>query len=138
MNEELAELAASGAAALVSAMGTDVWQEAKRRMSDVLARVRGSRRDELSAALERQATVTRGTVDAEAEDYWTEALSQLLDRHPDLAPAVRALSSLRIPERPDTVIQVNSATSSGELYAVQYGTQHFASGPKSRDSEDQP
>jgi xanthine dehydrogenase iron-sulfur cluster and FAD-binding subunit A len=137
MNEELAELAASGAAALVSAMGTDVWQEAKRRMSDVLARVRGSRRDELSAALERQATVTRGTVDAGAEDYWTEALSQLLDRHPDLAPAVRALSSLPIPERPDTVIQVNSATGSGELYAVQYGTQHFASGPKSRDSEDQ-
>jgi len=137
MNEELAELAASGATALVSAMGTDLWQEARALMSRVLARARGSRRDELSVALNRQSTAARGAVDAGAVDYWTEALSQLLDRNPDLAQDVGALASLRTPERPDIVIQVNSATHSGEVFAVQYGTQHFASGPKSRDSGEQ-
>jgi hypothetical protein len=70
--------------------------------------------------------------------YWTDALSQLLDRNPDLAQDVMALASLRIPERPDIVIQVNSATNSGEVFAVQNGTQHFASGPKSHDSGEQP
>ncbi|MFE8949920.1 hypothetical protein [Streptomyces sp. NPDC007856] len=138
MNEELAELAASGATALVSAMGTDLWQEAKRLMSRVLAQARGSRRNELSVALNRQSTATRGAVDAGAVDYWTEALSQLLDRNPDLAQDVMALASLRTPERPDIVIQVNSATNSGEVFAVQHGTQQFASGPKSRDSGDRP
>ncbi|MGW7726565.1 MULTISPECIES: hypothetical protein [Streptomyces] len=137
MNEELAELAASGATALVSAMGTDLWQEARGLMSRVLARARGSRSDELSVALNRQSTAARGAVDAGAVDYWTEALSQLLDRNPDLAQDVMALASLRTPERPDIVIQVNSATHSGEVFAVQHGTQHFASGPKSRDSGEQ-
>ncbi|MER7182893.1 hypothetical protein ABT404_26060 [Streptomyces hyaluromycini] len=135
MNEELTELAASGATALVSAMGTDLWQEAKRLMSGVLAQARGSRRNELSVALNRPSTATRGAVDAGAVDYWTEALSQLLDRNPDLAQDVMALASLRIPERPDIVIQVNSATDSGEVFAVQHGNQHFASGPNSRDSD---
>jgi hypothetical protein len=138
MNEELAELAASGATALVSAMGTDLWQEAKRLMGGVLAQVRGSRRNELSAALTRQSTAARGAVDAGAVRYWTDALSQLLDRNPDLAQDVMALASLRIPERPEIVIQVNSATNSGEVFAVQNGTQHFASGPKSHDSGEQP
>ena len=138
MNEELAELAASGATALVSAIGTDLWQEAKRLMSHVLAQVRGSRRNELSVALNRQSTATRGAVDAGAVDYWTEALSQLLDRNPDLAQDVMALASLRTQEGPDIVVQVNSATHSGEVFAVQHGTQHFASGPKSRDSGERP
>jgi hypothetical protein len=138
MNEELAELAASGAAALVSAMGTDLWQEARRLMSRVLARARVSGRDELSVALDRQSTATRGAVDAGAVGYWTEALSQLLDRNPDLAQEVRALASLRTPQTPDIVIQVNSATHSGEVFAVQRGTQHFSSGPTSRDSREQP
>ncbi len=137
MNEELAELAASGATALVSAMGTDLWQEAKRLMGAVLAQVRGSRRNELSAALTRQSTAARGAVDSGAVRYWTDALTQLLDRNPDLAQDVMALASLRIPERPDIVIQVNSATNSGEVFAVQNGTQHFASGPKSHDSGEQ-
>ncbi|OLZ69366.1 hypothetical protein AV521_17695 [Streptomyces sp. IMTB 2501] len=138
MNEELAELAASGATALVSAMGTDLWQEAKRLMSGVLAQARGSRRTELSAALDRQATADRGAVDAVAVGYWTEALSQLLDRNPALAQDVMALASLRTPEMPDIVIQVNSATNSGGVFAVQHGTQHFSSGPNSRDSEERP
>ena len=138
MNEELAELAASGATALASAMGTDLWQEAKRLMSGVLAQVRGSRRNELSAALNRQSTAARGAVDAGAVRYWTDALSQLLDRNPDLAQDVAALASLRTPQRPDIAIQVNSATDSGEVFAVQHGNQHFSSGPKSRDSEERP
>ncbi|NDZ78294.1 hypothetical protein G3I19_07095 [Streptomyces sp. SID10853] len=138
MNEELAALAASGATALVSAMGTDLWQEAKRLMDRVLAQARGSRRNELSAALNRQSTATRGAVDAGAVDYWTEALSQLLDRNRDIAQDVMALASLRTPERPDIVIQVNSATNSGEVFAVQHGTQNFSSGPNSRDSGERP
>ena len=56
----------------------------------------------------------------------------------DLAQDVMALASLRTQERPDIVVQVNSATHSGEVFAVQHGTQHFASGPKSRDSGERP
>jgi len=138
MNEELAELAVSGATALVSAMGTDLWQEAKTLMGRVLAQARGSRRDELSAALHRQSTAARGAVDSGAVGYWTEALSRLLDRNPDLAQDVMALASLRTPERPDIAIQLNSATHSGEVFAVQHGIQHFASGPNSSDSGERP
>ncbi|MFJ9173214.1 hypothetical protein [Streptomyces sp. NPDC102360] len=138
MNEELAELAASGATALVAAMGTDLWQEAKQLMSRVLARARGSRGNELTVALDRASTATRGAVDARAEDYWTEALSQLLDGNPDLVQDVRALASLRTPGRPGNVTQLNFATNSGEVYAVQNGSQHFASGPASHERGERP
>ncbi|WP_371521456.1 hypothetical protein [Kitasatospora sp. NBC_01300] len=138
MNQELAELAASGATALVSAMGTDLWNEARRLMSGVIARAHGSRRRELSAALERGSTATRGAVDAAAVDFWTDALFRLLDRDPALAQDVMALATLRTGQRPDVVVQVNSATGSGEVFAVQHGDQHFASGPRSRDREERP
>ncbi|MDH6139163.1 hypothetical protein P3T35_001163 [Kitasatospora sp. GP30] len=138
MNEELAELAASGATALVSAMGTDLWQEARRLMGGVLARARSSRHEELSAALERRSTAARGAVDRTVVDYWAEALYQLLDRDPALAQEVRALAALRASERPDIAVQNNSATDSGEVFAVQYGSQHFGSGPRSRDSGGRP
>lgn len=138
MNEELAELAASGATALVSAMGTDLWERARTLMSGLLAQARGSRRQELSVALNRQLTAARGAVNTEAVDYWTEALCQLLDRNPALAQDVMALASLRTPERPDIAVQVNSATDSGEVFAVQHGSQHFAAGPKSRNTEERP
>ncbi|MGW2372015.1 MULTISPECIES: hypothetical protein [Kitasatospora] len=138
MNQELAELAASGATALVSAMGTDLWTEAKRLMGGVIARAHGGRRRELSGALERASTATRGAVDAEVVAYWTEALFQLLDRNPALAQDVMALASLPIRQQPDVTVQVNSATGSGEVFAVQHGNQHFASGPRSRDSGERP
>ncbi|WP_427920932.1 hypothetical protein [Streptomyces sp. cg40] len=138
MNEELAELAVSGATALVSAMGTDLWQEARSLMGRVLAQARGSRREELSAALRRQSTAARGAVDSGAVAYWTEALSQLLDRNPDLAREIMTLAALRPPEKPDIAIQLNSATHSGEVFAVQRGVQNFASGPNSGDSGERP
>ncbi|SEG49320.1 hypothetical protein SAMN05216223_105479 [Actinacidiphila yanglinensis] len=138
MNEELAELAATGATALVSAMGTDLWTEAKRLMSRVLAGARGGRQRELSAALDRPSTAARGAVDGTAVAYWTEALSSLLDRNPALAEDVTALASLRVPERPDIAIQVNSAADAGEVFAVQHGSQHFAAGPKSREPGERP
>ncbi|MEY9847770.1 hypothetical protein [Streptacidiphilus sp. MAP5-3] len=136
MNEELAELAAGGATALVAAMGTDLWGEAKTLMSGVIAHARRSHRRELTVALDQASTATRGAVDATVLDYWTEVLAQLLDRNPALAREVTALASLRGQERPGLAIQVNSATHSGEVFAVQYGSQHFASGPRSRDAED--
>ncbi|MFF7359890.1 hypothetical protein [Streptomyces sp. NPDC008125] len=135
MNEELAVLATSGATALVSAMGTDLWQEARGLMNRVLTRAgRGSRRDELAVELDRHSTATRGAVEAGAVGYWTEALCHLLEQNPDAVREVTALVALRFPERPDTAIQINFATHSGEVFAVQRGSQHFASGPNSRDS----
>ena len=138
MNDELAELAASGATALVSAMGTDLWQEAKRLMGDVIAQARSSRRRELSAALNRPSTTHGGVVDGSAVNYWTEALQQLLERNPAVAREVTALALLRTPKKPEIAIQVNSATNSGEVYAVQHGSQHFAPKANSRDSEGRP
>lgn len=71
-------------------------------------------------------------------DFWTDALFRLLDRDPALAQDVMALATLRTGQRPDVVVQVNSATGSGEVFAVQHGDQHFASGPRSRDREERP
>jgi hypothetical protein len=136
MNEELAELAGSGATALVTAIGTDFWQEAKRLMSGVLAHTRSGRRRELAVALGRASTATRGAVDASALDYWTEALRQVLDRDPALAEDVAAMARLRHPGRSEIVIQMNSATDSGEVFAVQRGIQRLSSGPESRRSEE--
>lgn len=136
MNAELAELAASGATALAAAMGTDLWEETKQLMSGVIAHARGSRRRELYTALDRASTATRGAVDATVVGYWTEAISQLLNQNPELAQDVMALASLRIPEKPGIATQVNSATHSGEVFAVQNGTQIISFGPKSRDSEE--
>lgn len=135
MNEELAALAASGATALVGAMGTDLWQEARRLTTRLLARARSSRGNELTTALDRASTTARGVVDARAVDYWTEALTHLLDQNPEFAHDVQALASLRAPERPDAMVQVNSATGSGEVFAVQHGSQHFAAGPNSRTTQ---
>ncbi|MET8469112.1 hypothetical protein ABZY90_00045 [Streptomyces sp. NPDC006422] len=135
MNEELAALAASGATALVGAMGTDLWQEARRLVTRLLARARGSRNDELTTALDRASTTARGVVDARTVAYWTEALSQLLYDNPEFAADVTTLAALRGQERPDAMIQVNSATGSGEVFAVQRGSQHFASGPNSRTGQ---
>ncbi len=138
MNEELAQLAVSGATALVSAMGTDLWQEAKRLMNGVLAQARSRRREELSVVMDRQSAAAGGAVDTAAVDYWTEALAQLLDQNPALAQDVMALASLRTPQRQGIAVQVNSATNSGEVFAVQHGTQHFAAGPKFRDAGERP
>jgi hypothetical protein len=135
MNEEIAALATSGATALVAAMGTDLWDEAKDLMGGVIAHARRSHRRELAAALDQASTATRGAVDATVLNFWTEALGRLIERNPALARDVEALASLGGSERPGASVQVNSATHSGEVFAVQHGSQHFASGPRSRDPE---
>ena len=143
MTDELAELAASAATALVTAMGTDLWQEAKKLMGGILAHGGVRRREELTAALDRPspaaaANVRRGADEAGSVNYWTEALAQLLDQNPDLVQHVRALAALRGRERSGPMIQINSATHSGEVFAVQQGVQHIDSSTKTRDAEERP
>ncbi|MFI9273668.1 hypothetical protein ACIGXM_23565 [Kitasatospora sp. NPDC052896] len=138
MNEELAELATSAATALVSAMGTDLWQEAKRLMSGILVHGGRRRRRELTAALDRLSTAGPAHLTGCGRDaaglvrFWSDALAQLLEQHPDFAEHARALASLPIQEQPGKQIQLNSATNSGEVYAVQNGTQHIVAAAKLR------
>ena len=143
MNEQLAELATSAATALVSAMGTDLWQEAKRLMSGVLAHG-GHRRGELAAALDRppQAAAAhdadRGGDAADLVHFWSDALARLLEENPALAQHARALASLQIQERPGTLLQLNSASNSGQVFAVQHGTQHIALAAQAPEPEERP
>lgn len=141
MDEQLTELATSAANALVSAMGTDLWLEAKRLMRAILAHS-GRRRTELTAALDQPqpppATHQPGHAanPADLVRFWSEALAQLLEQNPALAQHARALASIRPLEQPGTLLQLNSATNSGEVFAVQHGTQHIVLGPKAREPEE--
>jgi len=133
MDEELTELASTAATALVSAMGTDLWQGARSLMRGILPRG-GRRRRELTAALDAPAPAAAG--DADLVDFWTAALAQLLDQDPTIAQKMRSLTQLREQVRPGSPIQVNSATHSGEVFAVQQGHQHIVSAARSDDGEE--
>jgi|SRR6185312_15021320 hypothetical protein len=122
MGEELTELAATAANTLVSAIGTDLWQGAKSAMAALLPRS-GGRRRELAKALDRLPEARTAQDSARQRDFWTEAIGQLLSRDPGMAEQVAALAGLAGPAAPGHAVQVNSASGSGQVYAVQHGPQ---------------
>jgi len=124
MTEELAELAATAANSLVSAIGTDLWQGVKSLMAAILARSRHRRR-ELTVALDGLPQSSAANASELELGFWTEAIGQLLRYDPTAAAQVAALAALRGQATPGTTVQVNSAIGSGSVFAVQHGPQHF-------------
>ncbi|MFF3731368.1 NB-ARC domain-containing protein [Streptomyces sp. NPDC002476] len=95
---ELAALAASGASALVGAMVTDSWEQAKTRVARLFAR-RGRAREEeadddlqeAGAQLVAAEEADDDSAAADIEAYWRLRLSRLLEEDPAAADELRQL-----------------------------------------------
>lgn len=142
--EELGDLAATGANSMVAAIGTDLWPTVRGVVRMVLIR-HTRRRAELSEALDHlPGTATDPTPDPESEQppvpgdetaraeavrFWTEALQEVVNQDPALRPALAALAGLTLPRTapaaPTTAYQENTAHDSGHVYATQHGSQHI-------------
>lgn len=142
--EELSDLAATGANSLVAAIGTDLWPTVRGVVHQVLIR-RARRRPELAEALDHLAGTAvatapdresgqaparaDGAARSEAVRFWTEALHEIVDQDPVLRPALAALAGLTLahpaPPGPAAAHQENTAYDSGHVYASQYGSQHI-------------
>lgn len=148
MDEELTALAGAGAAALVAAMATDLWQDTKGAVVGLFRRAGRSRRATVEAQLDNNAGLVRAAV-APAEvqrallGLWTLELGSLLRQSPScrepLACLVRDVrGSLPDDDRRAFVVehleQTNTARDSGTVFAVQSGDQPgYGRGAESRN-----
>ncbi|MBL3666826.1 hypothetical protein JL475_12650 [Streptomyces sp. M2CJ-2] len=131
MNDELTLLAQAGAAALVTAMATDAWQETRGAITGLFRR---GRRAALETQLDGNAELVRDSpspddVRQALYGYWTQELAALLRQEPasrdPLARLVDSLCGTPTDGRPAGVLrQTNTARDSAVVYAVQHGTQH--------------
>ncbi|MFH9745556.1 hypothetical protein ACH4MN_14040 [Streptomyces anulatus] len=151
MNDELTLLAEAGAAAVVAAMATDLWQGTRdavlglfrRDVPDSAAPV-GARLDE-GAALVRTSAAPDDVRRALA-GIWARELHELLRRDPacrvPLARLTAEVDGAFASGRAAVVLeQNNTARDSGTVFAVQHGDIHTtrgAGGATRRDPDDGP
>ncbi|MFI6008762.1 hypothetical protein ACIBAG_08005 [Streptomyces sp. NPDC051243] len=131
MNDELTLLAQAGAAALVTAMATDAWQETRGAITGLFRR---GRRAALEAQLDGNAELVRDSphpddVRRALLGYWTQELAALLREDPaGRDPLARLVDSfggtLADGARAGTLTQTNTARDSATVFAVQHGSQH--------------
>ncbi|MGW3267382.1 hypothetical protein [Streptomyces sp. NPDC001056] len=143
MNDELTVLAEVGAAAVVTAMATDLWQETRGAVV-ALFRPDRRRRAALETQLDGNATLVREAADPEAvrqalSAYWTLELTSLLRRDPAVRTALERLAAAVGPvprgeARGRELRQTNTARDSGIVFAVQQGNQN-AYGAKADPAE---
>ncbi|MEU3031881.1 hypothetical protein ACPCBC_33570 [Streptomyces incarnatus] len=133
MNDELTVLAEAGAAAVVTAMATDLWQETRGAVV-ALFRPDRRRRAALESQLDGNATLVRQAPDPDAArqallSYWTLELTALLRRDPAVRAALERLAAAVADAPGDgprgrVLRQTNTAHDSGTVFAVQQGEQH--------------
>ncbi|MEU5229745.1 hypothetical protein AB0G82_10810 [Streptomyces anulatus] len=151
MNDELTLLAEAGAAAVVAAMATDLWQGTRdavlglfRRDAPDSAAPVGARLDE-GAALVRMSAAPDDVRRALA-GIWARELHELLRRDPacrvPLARLTAEVDGAFASGRAAVVLeQNNTARDSGTVFAVQHGDIHTtrgAGGATRRDPDDGP
>ncbi|WP_327315089.1 hypothetical protein [Streptomyces sp. NBC_01235] len=138
MNDELAVLAQAGAAALVTAMATDMWLETRDTVVGLFRRADRDGGHDHGAGLEGrldgnaalvQDSATPDDVRRALFGYWTLELAALLRRDPSCGEPLARLASgvdatLLNGLRANASGQTNTARDSGTVFAVQYGTQH--------------
>jgi hypothetical protein len=133
LGEAAAELAATGGAALVTAMVTDGWEGVKARFARLLGRgdareVEGAaaRLEECRAALAVLTGAELQKARAEQEIAWRVRLGDLLERQPDWERELRSLvAEIRARAR-DSAVQVEQhVTGSGHAQqaVLGHGTQ---------------
>ncbi|WP_329166124.1 hypothetical protein OG709_12795 [Streptomyces sp. NBC_01267] len=156
MNEELTALAEAGAAAVVAAMATDVWQGTRSAVlalfqrTDRTGRADRARRAAIEAQLDGNAALVQRAVLPDADEirrslfgFWALELAALLRRDPSCREALARLAAEVAAALPDdrrtfTFEQTNIVHGSGSVFAVQHGDQHaYGTAPAepSRDAE---
>lgn len=137
MNDELTVLAETGAAALVTAMATELWQGARDAVVGLFRRDAGGEPEAIEAQLDRNAALVAES--AEPDDVrrtlfrlWTLELAALLRRDPSSMEPVARLAAAVEDELPGSrrgflrehYEQTNIANESGTVLAVQHGDLH--------------
>ncbi|WP_062205491.1 hypothetical protein [Streptomyces sp. NBRC 109706] len=152
MEDELEALAGAGAAALVAAMATELWQSARGGVLALFGRAGRRRRAEVADRLDDHAALVAAA--AAPDDTrralagsWARELEALLGREAACRePLARLVENLRgaLPERGGAVSprldQINTVHGSGMVFAVQGGDQSVrwppsATGPSSGPEE---
>jgi len=131
LDDALQALVTTASNALVSAMATDAWEQVRARVARTLRGLRGKRRREIEAALDRdvgavESAQNQDRVRQELEGLWQKRLTELLTEDARFAPELRSLSegiALLLSAGPDGHVQHNRAGAGGIVYAVQDGTQ---------------
>ncbi|MFJ3861811.1 hypothetical protein ACIPRL_37045 [Streptomyces sp. NPDC090085] len=139
-------LATTAGAALVAAMATDGWQQARGATVGLWRRFRPERAelvaedlDELrSDALAAQEAQDTATIEQLAAD-WQQRLAELLRRRPDLAEDLQAVldgvldRSLTDDDRVRVQRQINIARDNGRAFGVMNGNLIYHEGAKPAD-----
>lgn len=138
MDEELTALAAAGAAALVAAMATDLWQGTRDATLGLFRRASRRQRATVEAQLDNNAALVRqsGAPDEVRRallGYWSAELDSLVRRDPESrarlarlagqAPTAPAGDEPAASPRGGGLRQRNTAARGGTVFAVQGGDQ---------------
>ncbi|MEU8968395.1 hypothetical protein AB0D11_03815 [Streptomyces monashensis] len=129
MNDELTVLAEAGAAAVVTAMATDMWQDTRTAVVGLFRRCGRARRAALETQLNANAALVRDSTDPDEARrtlfaYWTLELAAVLRDDPDGRAAVARLAASVDGGRRPAFRQTNTARDAATVFAVQHGTQH--------------
>ncbi|MDK0520048.1 hypothetical protein [Streptomyces sp. ML-6] len=145
---EAGELAALGAAALVNAASTDVWQTVRTGFMRLFGRGEGggegdeerglqlrNRLDDTAAEIEGLPPADRDEVRRQLEGLWASRLGVLLAANPEAAQEFAALIrhvQAQLPAGPQSSGQTNIAQSGGVQYISQHGDIHVGDGGAAR------
>ncbi|MET7303179.1 hypothetical protein [Embleya sp. NPDC005575] len=131
MTAELTVLAEAGAAVVVAAMATDLWQGTRDAVLGLFGRVDRRRRDAVEAQLDANAALVRtATVPDDVRralfDFWAQELAELLRRDPSGREELARLThevggALPVDRRAFVLEQTNTATDFATIFAVQHG-----------------
>lgn len=139
MDEELAALAAAGAATMVTAMATDAWSAVREAIAGLFHRVEERRRGALERQLDGNAEFVRHAADPHQarealRGMWTLEFVALAREDPECRIALTRLiveagragrgGSDGAADPAATSVQENHATGSSTVFAVQHGDQH--------------
>ncbi|MGW2180526.1 hypothetical protein ACWCXX_20980 [Streptomyces sp. NPDC001732] len=137
---EAGELAALGAAALVNAASTDVWQTVRTGFMRLFGRggdgeERGlqlrNRLDDTAAEIESLPPADRDEVRRQLEGLWASRLGVLLAANPEAAREFAALIrqvQAQLPDASRSSGQTNIAQNGGVQYISQHGDIHVGDG----------
>jgi hypothetical protein len=135
LTESLTALAGAGATALIGAMSTDLWQEARGGIARLFGRGGEDRGRAIAAQLDEDAALVvrsdEGGADAirtELLPVWRRRMVQLLEEHPDSEGELRDLVTRvqsGLPFERQVWVQSNTARDHGTLFAVQGGNLHY-------------
>jgi hypothetical protein len=129
IEEEITMLAATGAAAVVTAMGTDAWQTVRAAIVRMYRMARPRQHEAIAGQLDHDASFVASAADgpnarAAVRQMWEARLAELLAAAPECAAELRALAlpgdrpSLRVEQR-------NSAQGSGTVAAALLGNVYY-------------